>query len=231
MSELSELLDTGVLRTIETYSRVNAEFIRKVRGLIWSRLGGKSVKVYYPGIGGGEEPIDLISPFVFLDADEVYGVDLFPYPGDGHLNRLAPENADINLAFKKMKQEFKENYSIDIEPMDLKESPETWHAQFTLDGRIRRIIVSKIPTDATITPPPEIYPVIYSKRTINVINKLPKEVTDNVQAVFFIGEHQYETVLVENYGRQNGFNVKTFDEFMGKTSSPSPLMTRLLIKI
>lgn len=183
---------------------MNPELFGQLRRRVRDNLEKRKVLVYYPGIGGGEEALDLFSPFDVLDADEVYGIDLFPY-ADGHnLNGHDPERVDFHTRYKDTLDALR-RIRRKVQPVRVVETDLQWEAEFCLDGRPRKIIVSKIPTDASKFLPPKPFPVIYSRRTIGVVPRLPDEVFNNAEVIAFIGEMPIDAIEVDERAQRMGY--------------------------
>lgn len=170
----------------------HAKPIASVREIVRDRLSGEKIDVYYPGIGGTGEPLDLFWPFHWLDASTVYGVDLFSQRHANSLNACVPIYADFEYWFELLQRQLRQ----DVSPISSHQTDLQWTGLFRLDGMDRQIVIPKVSIDATTFTPEGSSPVIFSRRTIGVLNNLPGIVLENAKVIFFEAEKPSEAKIV-----------------------------------
>lgn len=212
----------------ETRQEVKKEdtYFAKLQRTVKEAVGSGPISVYYPGIGGGEEPIDSVGPFADIDADEVYGVDIFDIPFDR-------QNLGAKLAQAENRLQQYAN-SINAQSFKVTQDNKIWLAEFNVGGKRKTLEIPKNSIDATLTAPPKSYPVVYTRRTYTLIKDLPTEVLRNTRVIFDIEQYQAEARIIGDLGSKLGFtnidltkspNAK---KMLGTEYSPSLL--RLLVR-
>jgi hypothetical protein len=222
-ADLQRVIDRSLyLTSVAERNPSHAFLMSYYRALADRATSGDEKKVvYYPGIGGGDEPVDPLSAFMHLDADEVIGVDL----------QFArnPDRTKVNVAFEKAAME-RELFGISDVRTD-----ET-SATFLLDGRPRKLTVYK--GDATTFIPPGTLPsLLYQRRETSLIPRLPQQIIDAAQLIYCSDDHGYSPQSAANMGRANGFAAidlehvfRTLDQSRGEISTYWSGWSQLLIR-
>jgi hypothetical protein len=163
-----------------------------------------SINVYYPGIGGGEEPVDSTSPFIILGANNVFGIDPFEHPSnveDLSQKRTNYDFSHIEKDLLKLLSETKDKLKVEgpgDDEMFLK-------YQFKLYGIPRTLEIYKIPTDGEKYVPSGSYNVVYSRRTVGVVENLPPVVYQKAKVIYFKGEVGRDAQSVQRVGEEHEF--------------------------
>lgn len=181
----------------------NAKPIASVREIVRDSLSGEKIDVYYPGIGGTGEPLDLFWPFHWLDANTVYGVDLFSQRHANSLNACVPIYADFEFWFELLQRQLRQ----DVSPVSSHQTDLQWTGLFRLDGIDRQIVIPKVSIDARTFTPEGSSPIIFSRRTIGVLSNLPKIVLEKAKVIFFEAEAPPEAKKVARHLSARGFQT------------------------
>lgn len=158
------------------------------RDLVVRAVPGERTVAYYPGIGGGNEPIDVMSAFSQLGVDEVIGVDLQTS------KRPADLRVDAGL------EEAVEKYGYDIKLL----SADASSGEFEFDGKTRKLTVVKADAHAFI-PHGEIPRIIYQRRETSLIPRLPLQVVDAAKLIYGSDDNSFLPKAAAAFGLQHGF--------------------------
>lgn len=185
--------------------------------------------VYYPGIGGGDQPFDILGAFISTDADEVFGVDMLDGREDIRDFHKWAERAGERLGEKGQ--------------MQITEDDEYWTATFNLYGKPRKLAVSKHPTDVSdrnptpYVPPENTGAILYSRGTATLTNRMPEAANQQVRAIMVSDDYDRLTEDVQRHWQKRGFTNIDFNrlgsflkETCGVDGDFQIRKTRLLVK-
>lgn len=189
-------------------------YYSEIQRLLKEKLGENTpIRVYYPGIGGGEEGIDPFSPFILLDADEVFGIDRSELLQDStQYDEKVRRKLNLCDSFEDYVKYLNGRGVTNVEDIAYETTDVYWRVTFTFNGRRRQVTMLRQPIDAERYIPSQDFDfnVIYSRRTIGLVGRLPDEVLHRAQAIFTTEHYQRDgedidkkATIAQNFERVN----------------------------
>lgn len=190
LTPLSDLIAASpYLSRLARENRSKALFNAYIYALALRAAGTNPLTAYYVGIGGGDEPIDVLSAFEKLGVDEVVGVDLLNRTGYPEEPMTTSAKIDPILGVHRHHQEV---WYTRVDAMLQKQQEQggdihiiradEGSAEFTYLGKRRKIKIHQ--GDAASFIPPIPTPIIYSKATVGLVARVPEEVLRGVNLIY-----------------------------------------------
>ena len=191
---LEELIvKSPYLTDLAAYNRLEALTFAYYRQCVDRAVSNNPRVAYYPGIGGGSEPLDPISAFCALGVDEVIGVDIQVCRNPD----WNPIGYRVDKALEKIAKQ--DEYKIEIL------SANDTSGEFIFDGTKRRITYYK--GDAEVFMPSGDFKVIYQRRDTYLVTNLPSEVVDRAKLIYCLDDNDYLPERVADFALTHGFSV------------------------